>query len=126
MSDDVSVIEPGPHGVAVWPDGRCLKLFEGASLASALMHTVARRSARERTSTMYSCTAGNRLGPCRCGQSTSCGTGGFVRRENMKYPAQPATIVGQLVEEYDVSVEMCPMQVDDFLKKLRERGTGRR
>jgi hypothetical protein len=28
VSDDVSVIEPGPHGVALWPDGRCLKLFE--------------------------------------------------------------------------------------------------
>lgn len=28
VSDDVSVIEPGPHGVVLWPDGRCLKLFE--------------------------------------------------------------------------------------------------
>jgi hypothetical protein len=28
VSDDVSVVELGPHGVALWPDGRCLKLFE--------------------------------------------------------------------------------------------------
>jgi len=28
VSDDVSVIEPGPDSVALWPDGRCLKLFE--------------------------------------------------------------------------------------------------
>lgn len=42
--------------------------------------------------------------------------------EILEYPTQPATIVGQLVEEYDVSVETCAMQVDDFLKKLHRRG----
>jgi hypothetical protein len=28
VSDDISVIEPGSHDVVLWPDGRCLKLFE--------------------------------------------------------------------------------------------------
>jgi hypothetical protein len=28
VSDDVSVVEAQPHGVALWPDGRCLKLFQ--------------------------------------------------------------------------------------------------
>ncbi len=28
VSDDVSVVEPGPRGVELLPDGRCLKLFE--------------------------------------------------------------------------------------------------
>jgi hypothetical protein len=42
--------------------------------------------------------------------------------EMLEYPTQPAAIVRQLVEEYDVSVETCATQVGDFLKKLRERG----
>jgi hypothetical protein len=42
--------------------------------------------------------------------------------EILEYPTQPAAIVRQLVEEYDVTEETCAMQVDDFLKKLRERG----
>ena len=41
--------------------------------------------------------------------------------EILEHPTQPAMIVRHLVEEYDVSVEMCAMQVDDFLQKLRER-----
>jgi hypothetical protein len=28
VSDDISAVEPGPDGVRLWPDGRCLKLFE--------------------------------------------------------------------------------------------------
>jgi hypothetical protein len=28
---------------------------------------------------------------------------------------------GKLVEEYDVPAETCAVQVDDFLKKLRDR-----
>jgi hypothetical protein len=42
--------------------------------------------------------------------------------EILQHPTQPDTIVRQLVEEYDVPVETCMKQVDDFLKKLRERG----
>jgi hypothetical protein len=42
--------------------------------------------------------------------------------EMLEYPTQASTIVRQLVEEYDVPVETCAAQVDDFLKKLRKRG----
>lgn len=42
--------------------------------------------------------------------------------EILEVPTQPGTIVRQLVDEYDVPAETCAVQVDDFLKKLRERG----
>ncbi len=42
--------------------------------------------------------------------------------EILEYPTQPDTIVRLLVEEYDVPVQTCARQVDDFLRKLGEYG----
>lgn len=42
--------------------------------------------------------------------------------ELLEYPTQPSAIVGQLVEEYDVTGEVCAGQVAEFLHRLRERG----
>jgi len=78
----------------------------------------------QRSAELPSAPLGNNLLMMSVDQGKYFNLNGVGRRiwEILEYPTQPDTIVRQLVEEYDVPVEMCAIEVGDFLRKLRKYG----